>query len=76
MKRDNLTIYSMGLCCASICASKELTREEIEDGLNLAAPTGITSQWAISDDPTFADGQPNPCQCEADPDRQHWLANC
>jgi len=69
-------IYSTGFICMSVCASKDMTREGVEEQANIESPTGISSGWKISEDTTFADGHPMPCPCENDPDCQHWLLNC
>jgi hypothetical protein len=74
MKR--VSVYTFGLCYASACAEKDVPRDEVEAAVNGQCPTGISSRWAISSEPTFKDGQPNPCQCEQDHNRQHWLLSC
>lgn len=70
-----LTIYTQGLVATSVCTTIE-DREEIEDRVNLATPTGISSRWKLSKDPTFADGKPNPCRCTIDAHRWHYLLSC
>jgi hypothetical protein len=67
--------YKIGLCFASVCAL-DASPEEIEDSLNRSHPTGIASRWTISHDATFASGEPNPCVCNDDPSRLHWLLSC
>jgi hypothetical protein len=68
--------YASGLCCMSVCADKRLTREEIERLANLQSPTGIGSPWKISSDDHFRAGNPNPCPCNVDGSRVHYLLNC
>jgi len=69
-------INSPGLVCLSVCAPKTVTPEQIETFVNDEHPTGISSPWAISDD-DFADGHPNPCPCDQQPEsRLHYLLNC
>jgi len=68
-------IYASGFVCMSVCASKEMSREEVETRANSENPTGI-SPWRISEDTTFKGGEPMPCVCDADETCQHWLLNC
>lgn len=68
--------YAVGIVCASVCAPRDLPIEQVEDDVNRQHPTGISSRWKLSEDDHFATGQTNPCPCEKDPERQHWLLNC
>ena len=68
-------VYTWGLCNLSCCAPKDMSRAEVERGANLSYPTGIKSCWAITTE-IFKGGEPNPTQCEDDPNRQHWLLTC
>lgn len=69
-------IGSPGIVAVSVCAPKDTPREQIEEWVNGEHPTGISSPWAISGD-DFAEGQPNPCPCDQEPDaRLHYLLNC
>lgn len=68
-------VYSHGLCHASACAPAELTAEQVSDAVNASHPTGIASRWQHAAEP-FVSGQPNPCACEQDADRRHWLLQC
>lgn len=68
--------YSVGICYASACAPWDATPEEIEQAVNLKHPTGLAHGWRISDEPTFSGGEPNPCDCNDNPDRRHWLLSC
>jgi hypothetical protein len=72
----SVEVYAVGLVCASACAPVDATCEEIEAAVNLEHPTGISSQWRIAEDKQFSSGQPMPCPCESNDDRQHWLLNC
>ena len=69
-------IYSIGPVSMSVCVSEDMSREEIERRANAESPTGISSRWSISDEPTFANGDPMPCPCNTKSDRQHWLLHC
>jgi hypothetical protein len=67
-------VYSVGLVAMSVCSDD--TSEEIMRIANMEHPTGISSRWTLSDDSTFASGDPNPGPCEQDPSRQHYLLVC
>jgi hypothetical protein len=71
----SVIVYTFGLCHCSVCVPKDMPRDEVERGANTAHPTGVTP-WKISDEPTFKAGEPNPCQCEGDSTRQHYLMVC
>lgn len=72
----SVTVYTFGLCHCSVCVPAGMKREDIERGADLAHPTGLDHGWSISSDPTFRAGQPNPCICNADTSRQHYLMVC
>jgi len=73
MKND-VDVYSTGICSMSICVPKKMSIETIEE---LAPITGINTSWKVSKDKTFADGKlTNPCICEDDEDRLHYLLYC
>jgi hypothetical protein len=72
---SKVCVLRMGIVYLSVCAVKELTRDEVEIEVNKISPTGISSQWKISDEP-FSDGSPNPCQCKDDPNRLHYIMVC
>lgn len=69
-------VYAMGLISLSICVPKTWTREEIENFANIKHPTGIESNWVISEDKVFRTGEKIPNQCEDHEKNQHWLMNC
>ncbi len=71
-----ILIYSSGLVYCSICAPTRFTAEMIVEEVNTIHPTGLGHGWTISKDPTFASGQPNPCECNDGTDRRHWLMEC
>lgn len=67
-------VYSIGMCCASVCTT--LSDEAATLRLNLEEPA-TPAVWAISADKTFHSGQPNPNPCENSPDtHRHILFNC
>lgn len=76
LKGKTVIIYSKGLCHCSVCAPKDLSVEEVVAEVNLIYPTGIFSNWSPSEDKTFATGDPNPCVCQDDPNRLHYLLDC
>lgn len=73
---DTVNVYALGIVCASVCAPEHLDAEQVADALNRQEPTGISSRWRVSDDPQFRSGQTNPCPCEQDSSRRHWLLSC
>lgn len=67
-------VYKEGLLCASVCAPAEMTGEEVAAEM---LPSGTShGKWCVSDEKTFAGGEPMPCPCEQDPSRRHWLLDC
>jgi len=68
-------VYATGICHCSACVPKNWDRARVEIVVNIEHPTGISSKWAISDE-NFLSGESNPCPCEEDSSRQHWLLNC
>ena len=62
-------IYSEGLFFASVCSS--LSQAEVEAWM-ARKPCGTTNGWTLADEP-FRSGKPNPCLCNHDASRQHWL---
>lgn len=68
---DDFTVYSIGLCYASVCTS--LPPEEAERRMNTEIPTGTAREWSIAQEP-FATGADNPCPCEQKPEtHKHYL---
>jgi hypothetical protein len=71
----DFTVYAHGICAVSVCTN--LSPEEAEKRLNEELPTGIESKWKLSEDKTFAGGQPHPCPCDKNPEtHKHYLFNC
>lgn len=68
-------VYSWGLVYVSACAPETVSRNDVEDAVNLSHPTGIKSRWRVADE-NFASGDDNPCACSDHPDRRHWLLSC
>lgn len=68
-------VYKVGLCYLSACAPKALDKPDVEMAVNDQSPTGLDHGWSVSDEP-FSGGQTNPCECNHDAARQHWLLSC
>lgn len=76
MNETELEVYSNGLCYCSICTNLDSVAM-IENLVNLENPTGTSSRWKISKDPTFNSGDPNPCPCNQKPNtHKHYLLEC
>lgn len=74
---DDVIVYSNGIVCCSVCVSKKLSREEIEQEVELCNPAGTLNGWKISEDKTFNSGQENGCDCEDHSEtRRHYLLDC
>jgi hypothetical protein len=71
-----IVVYTAGLVAASVCAPKDAPVEDVEAAANAQHPTGIDSGWRKAADATFKGGEPNPCPCNSDPERLHWLLSC
>ncbi len=68
----HLEVYSSGLFHCSVCT--DITdREEILKILNKQFPCGTDNGWMHSTDTHFAQGAPNPCPCDDQEDRMHYL---
>lgn len=71
-----LDAYSIGICTASICTDIK-DRKEIERVMNVENPTGIQSDWIISEDTHFLQGMSNPTVCEKQGKPfMHYLMEC
>jgi len=74
---EKVNIYSQGIIACSACAPMGMEGQEVAEAVNLLSPTGISSEWSISEDETFQGGKKsNPCVCEDDSKRWHWLLQC
>ena len=68
-------IYSVGVVNASVCSS--LSPKETEERLNRESPSGLSNGWTLSDNKTFAGGEPHPCPCNTHPEtHKHYLFHC
>lgn len=68
-------ILKIGLCYMSVCTNVE-NPIEIEKLANAEHPSGVRTPWRLSKDKYFATGHTNPCVCEQDPTRKHYLLGC
>lgn len=73
---SDVTLYSRGIVYASACAPKDMEGEQVAEAANGIYPTGLDHGWAISKDATFKSGETNPCKCDQDQSRRHWLLSC
>lgn len=73
---SDVTVYTFGLCHCSVCAPKDMPREKVRDAANIKHPTGLDRGWDFDEVPTFSGGQPNPCECDSDAGRMHYLLAC
>lgn len=70
----DFAVYASGICQASVCTS--LSIDEATERLNCELPTGISSQWRVSDE-SFHDGGANPRPCDGEPTTHvHLLFEC
>ena len=73
---EPVRVYGLGLVYCSACAREGMTKEEVEAAVNAKEPTGIHSQWRVSEDKAFSSGEPNPCPCNQVKGRIHYLLSC
>lgn len=72
----SVNVYTQGPFYCSVCVPEGWDRARVEREVNLANPSGTENGWFVAKDPTFKGGQPNPCECDDDPKRRHWLMDC
>jgi len=71
-----VTVYRVGLVHCSVCVPKEMPVADIVYNTNLEHPTGLDHGWTIAPETAFRTGEPNPCVCNTDPQRLHYLMVC
>ena len=70
-------IYSKGIVSCSVCAPTNMTIEEVTKEVNAKNPTGIKTDWELSEEKFFSDGNtPHPKVCEGNETRTHYLFHC
>lgn len=70
---DRLFVIATGLCYQSVCVPEAWDHERI---LNNVMPSGTRHGWQISKDHHFHTGETNPCECEQEDGRMHYLLVC
>lgn len=71
---EDFVIYSGGICFCSVCS--RLSLEETTKRVNNENPTGISSNWQLSER-NFDSGETNPCACNDYPEtHKHYLFEC
>lgn len=73
---DSIQVYSKGIVACSVCVPKDMGTNMIEKLVNMENPTGIESNWELSEDKTFKSGHSHPCECIDDKNRLHYLLHC
>lgn len=74
---SEVEVYApFGIVHCSVCVPKDMSKEDIELEVNRINPTGISSEWKISDNTHFNTGETNPCICNQNPEKMHYLMNC
>jgi hypothetical protein len=74
MNEQEPVILGIGLCYATVCSPLPAT--ETEEWFCRREISGTSRGWSLSDDKEFSNGTPNPCVCEKDPTRKHYLFDC
>jgi hypothetical protein len=69
-------MYRVGPLSMSVCAPGVLNAEQVATAISKHHPTGLDHGWSVAEDTHFASGETNPCQCQEDADRKHWLLDC
>ena len=69
---DGIVIYHRVVHC-SVCVPHNMPISEIEKLVSENSPTELGHSWSVSSSPTFSGVAPNPCQCEIDQARLHYL---
>lgn len=71
-----VNIYLWGLVSLSCCAPSDMLLDDVTQAVNLQHPTGLSHGWEFAADEDFVSGDLNPCQCEQDDTRLHYLFHC
>ena len=67
------TLGNQSIVMWAICTN--LPKVEAVAYANRMSPTGISSNWVLSDK-KFPDGKDNPHNCPENPGNKHYLLNC
>lgn len=83
MKAEKLFTLHWSLIYKVMCAPKAWDAEKVSAQATADDPPGTSAnRWVCSDPSTMdlPDDHPfkagNPCVCNDDPDRRHWMVNC
>lgn len=72
---SRVTIYSSGMCCCSVCADVAVSIEAITEAVNRDNPSGTKNGWSLAKR-DFALGDKNPCACNEQKGKLHYLFSC
>jgi len=73
---EGVRAYEVGLCYMAVCASADLTPEEVEERVERLYEAGTTRGWVIHDGP-FTTEEENGVRCNMETKgRRHWLLAC
>ena len=72
----DVRVYAEGIGRASICVLEDQPGADTIVHLNATHHPGTEHGWQVSNDETFRTGEPNPCPCNSDPSRLHYLLDC
>jgi hypothetical protein len=67
-------VYTSGLCYMSVCTNLA-DKTAVEDHANATNPAGTRHGWKVTE-PFFRTGQTNPCACNNNTGKYHWLLTC
>ena len=73
---QDVIVYTSGLCFCSVCAPSGMPLDDVLQVANIQNPTGLAHGWSLDAAPTFKGGEPNPCTCNRDASRKHYLLSC
>jgi len=76
-EEDAINVIDVGDMMCAVCAPIGMQREVIERRINQHYPPIDGPPWRIAPD-LYYEGErlDNPCACESNDQRQHWLLKC
>lgn len=72
-EHGEIYVYSMGIASASVCAPEILEGEGIASYLDKHRPGDVVRKWRVASPTSFPTGESNPCRCNQDDERLHWM---
>lgn len=72
---SKVVIYKEHMLCLAVCAPKEMSKEELTKMVNDLNRSGTSAGWVVPDGKEFQ-GHENPCVCEKDSTRLHYVMVC